>query len=378
MNILYVAAESSISGANKSMCILIENVRKKNNDVCVVLPGKGDIEKELKVRKIKYYIVNSKTWTVNINNDNFKTFLKCIAKKVYNLKAIKRIQMIIKENKIDIVHNNSISSYVGAIAGYREKCKVIWHIREFLEEDHGIKINRVFKHKKIINSANKIITISQCVYDKYEKIYNKDKMVLIYNGISVDEFSNQKDILKSDKIKLAVIGRISEGKGQKDLVDAIGLLKKEYQKRIEVYLVGYNESLYALKLKEQINSEKLEKIIHFSGIIYDIAKFYKDIDIIVVNSRNEAFGRTTVEAMLESCLVIGANTGGTKELTLNGKYGLLYEKGKANSLAEKIIWAIDNKKEANSIVKEAYQYANNNFTSLMNANNIMKIYEEVM
>lgn len=378
MNILYIAAESSISGANKSMCMLIENVKKKNYNVYVVLPGKGDIEKELKTRKIKYYIINSKPWTINIHNDNFRTFLKCIARKVYNLKAIKQIQKIIRENKIDIIHNNSISSYVGAIAGYNEKCKVIWHLREFLEEDHGIKISKVFKHKKIINLSDKIIAISQCIYNKYEKIYNKDKMVLIYNGISTDEFSNQKEILKNDKIKLAVIGRISEGKGQKDLVDAARLLNKTYQQKIEIYLVGSNDSDYALKLKEQIVNNNLNKIIHFNGIIYDITNFYKDMDIIVVTSRNEAFGRTTIEAMMECCLVIGANTGATKEIISNEKYGLLYEKGKADSLAEKIIWVIDNKKEANKIVKEAYCYADNYFTASMNANNIIKVYEELM
>lgn len=377
MNILFTAAESSISGANKSMCILIKNIRKHNNNVFVVLPNKGDIEKELKERHIEYFVVKSKPWTVDVKTNGLKCIIKSMKRQIYNFKAIRRIKKIIKEKDIDIVHNNSISAYVGPVAGKKGKCKVIWHIREFLEEDHGLKICKGFNHKKIINSSDKIITISKCVYNKYCKIYNKDKMIMIYNGINTDEFLYKKCFDKDKKIKIACIGRISEGKGQMELVKSIKLLDKKYKNKIEVYLVGNDNSEYAKKIKNFVQKNSLNDLISFTGNIYDIKEFYKKIDIVIVSSRNEAFGRTTIEAMLESCLVIGANTGGTEELIKNEKYGLLYDQGSEESLAKKICWAIDNEKIVNNIIENALVYAKDNFTGEKNAYSVLNVYNEL-
>lgn len=44
----------------------------------------------------------------------------------------------------------------------------------------------------------------------------------------------------------------------------------------------------------------------------------KKIDVELVCSRSEAFGRVTIESMMSSNPVIGANTGGTKELIIEG------------------------------------------------------------
>ena len=163
MNILYIAAESSISGANKSMCILAKKIEKEGNNVYVILPAPGPIENELKLRNIQYKIIYSKDWTVTLTNNPLMNRLRAIKRKIYNIKAIIEIRKYIKNKDINIVHNNSISSYVGAIAGYKEKCRVVWHLREFLEEDHGIKICEGFNHKKIINKADCIINISNAV-----------------------------------------------------------------------------------------------------------------------------------------------------------------------------------------------------------------------
>ena len=50
-------------------------------------------------------------------------------------------------------------------------------------------------------------------------------------------------------------------------------------------------------------------------------------DIGLTCSRNEAFGRTTVEALLMGKPVIGTNTGGTVDLISDGVDGLLYPPG---------------------------------------------------
>ncbi len=41
-------------------------------------------------------------------------------------------------------------------------------------------------------------------------------------------------------------------------------------------------------------------------------------------SENEGLGRVSIEAMFYGCLVIGRNSGGTKDFVFDGKTGLLF------------------------------------------------------
>lgn len=378
MNILYIAAESSISGANKSMCILAKKIEKEGNNVYVILPAPGPIENELKLRNIQYKIIYSKDWTVTLTNNPLMNRLRAIKRKIYNIKAIIEIRKYIKNKDINIVHNNSISSYVGAIAGYKEKCRVVWHLREFLEEDHGIKICEGFNHKKIINKADCIINISNAVYYKYKNIYDVKKMVMIYNGIEIKEFLNKKEILNKEKVNIAVVGRITEGKGQNALVNAINMMNENKRRELNVSLVGENKNKYAISLIKKVKKLKLEDIVKFDGVIYEISKCYSNMDIVIVTSRNEAFGRVSVEAMLEGCLVIASNTGANSEIISHMKTGLLYENNNDKDLKDKIEFAINNKKKSQIIAKNGQEYALNNFSSDKNASEILKIYKKIL
>lgn len=49
---------------------------------------------------------------------------------------------------------------------------VVWHIREFLEEDIGAKIVRFPERKKIINKSKHIIAISHAVEEKFQKKFH--------------------------------------------------------------------------------------------------------------------------------------------------------------------------------------------------------------
>lgn len=375
-NILYVAAESSISGANKSMCIVAEYMKNIGKNILIVIPKHGKIEKELEERGLDYEIIKSYSWAESINENKLKELIKGIIKKILNFTSIKKLERLIQDKEISIVHVNSLSSYVGIIAGKHNNCNIVLHIREFMEEDHGLKINYLYNDKKIVNYSTKIITISNSVYDKFSKIYNKDKMKMIYNGIKVEDFIFEKEILNNKNVNISIIGRIEEGKGQLELIEAINILKRKNITNLLIRIIGDNTSKYAMELVEKVKKYNIDEYVEFISPTNDIQRYYRDSDIVVVCSRNEAFGRVSIEAMLSSCLVIGANTAGTREL-VNNKFGLLYQQGNYMDLADKIEFAINNKKEVNEIIIQARKNAREKYNSIKNAENINDLYNSL-
>ena len=104
----------------------------------------------------------------------------------------------------------------------------------------------------------------------------------------------------------------------------------------------------------------------------------KNMDIELMCSICETFGRVTVEGMRNGLLVIGSNTGGTPEIIKDKYNGLLYEQGKPQDLAEKILSSINNKDEARKIAENAYQFSQTNFTPESNTKQIYEVIKEVL
>ncbi len=381
--ILIMGTDSNISGASLSMIYLIKYLKKQNIDVVAIIPGHGELEEIFKKENIDYYIEKSYSWIVDNKSSNIweyiKKYIKIIIKSILNFKAIYNVRKIIKKENIDIVHINTLYSYIGAIAAKKENKKLIWHIREFLEEDQ----NKKFAFRKyaynLIKKSDIIICISNTIYEKYSKIFKNNQMKVIYNGIDLDNFKpNRKEILNKPIHKFVLVGTIQEGKGQKELILAISRLIKDGYNNFILYLMGHKEKKYFKEIQEIIEKNNLNDYIKYIGLSKEVAKHMNEADISFVCSRYEAFGRVTIESMLSGCLVIGANTAGTKELVIDKKTGLLYEQGNIESLVVSIKEALNNKEVSNKIAHNSINYAKDNFNAKKNAEEIKKVYDELM
>lgn len=99
----------------------------------------------------------------------------------------------------------------------------------------------------------------------------------------------------------------------------------------------------------------------------------KTMDLELICSRSEAFGRVTIEAMLHSIPVIGANSGGTPELIIDKENGLLFQYGDIDELVDKIETLINNKVLYNQIMNKTAEYGRQ-FTIDRTANKILKTF----
>lgn len=382
--ILFVASDNNFtSGAFRSMATLNKVLNEKFGvETLVVLPNDtGDGVSLLKKYNIRYVFVKSYNWIVSavkeLNADEKQWFHDNLD---YNSIAIREIVNIIKEEKIDIIHINTTYSYVAAIAGKITNTPVVWHLREFLEEDQKRRIYDRETGYRIIGGADKIITISKALYNKYENILPKEKMQIIYNGIDEKSFFNeQKQIFNNDnKTVFFCAGIINENKGQFDLVEACGKMHEKLGNDFELVLVGACTDENKGKVLSIARKYNIEDKVVLAGRRNDVDQILQNADVAFMCSKFEAFGRVTVEAMLSGCLLIGANTGGTLEIVCDGKTGLLYEQGNADDLCDKICFALENKDKMREIAANGREKMHNEMTAEINAENIVNVYNEII
>lgn len=355
-------------------------MKRKGVEPTLIIPHRGPLEKVLRENNIKYERLTQYYWIINRDKPKtIKDSVKWAFKQIINFIQELRIYLIIKQREIDIVHINAVTSSNAYLAAKLSKTPIVWHIREFLEED----LNRTFRNrKKAISRLNKsdcVITVSDSVKNKYDKILNNDNIIRIYNGVDQTLYQDVKNnLFNKNIIILTLVGRYVPQKGHLEVIYALNKLVKHYKRAIKVRFVGDDRNeVFLTELKNLVEELELEEFIEFMGYRSDIYKVWAETDIALVTSKAEAFGRVTIEAMLAGALVIGANTEGTAEL-ISDKYGLLYKQGDYISLADKIVYAIDNQEKMKNIVLISKKYAQENFTSKKNADNIYQVYRNLL
>lgn len=380
--ILFISSDNNkVSGAFLCLVDLCDIlINKYGLDVFVILPYFGNGKSLLDAKNIPNYTINSFGWGIELSRNRDSKCLKEISdKKSVNEAAIRKISQFIKTNKFDIIHINSSYSYVGAVAALKENVPFVWHIREMLEEDQGNTMWDRKEANKLINKSNKVIAISSAVNSKYSQFIDSDRLVTVHDGVDVEKFYNpQKAIFNDFHIKLIFVGNIAAYKGIFDFADACILLNDSDFTDFEVLIVGAGDNQVIADIKNRFSKANMSDRVRFLGYQKDVEIFLNESDIFCMCSKSEAFGRTTVEAMLSGNLVIGANTAGTKDLIDDGVTGFYYEQGNAEDLCEKMLSAINNKSKSKEIAESGRQYMFETMSAERNAEEIYNLYMEIL
>lgn len=371
---LVATSSENFSGAAKCLLDLAIGLKKKGNSVVVLLPRKGAIESELNNASINYIVVHEyESWLSWGKYHRIKKILN-------NILGVPRIISIIKKHNIQLIHINAVTGgYSAAKAAYKCNIPVIWHLRESLEKDLGITFFNSNTSIGLIQKSTAIIAISNFIANTWKKRLNK-RIKVIYDGISINNYYVKDHHYNSDP-NILMYGRIVPQKGQLELVKAIKLMTSAVRPHVE--LAGKVEDKeYFKNINQYINNNSLSTI-KYVGSLKNIKEKLQNIDIVIVCSKAEGFGRVTIESMLAGCCVIAADTGASPEIITENVNGFLYKKGDYKELSAKIIKLIKDReymviaKNAQRIAKEKYSLTNglNMITSLYK--DVLTKYEEI-
>jgi glycosyltransferase involved in cell wall biosynthesis len=123
-----------------------------------------------------------------------------------------------------------------------------------------------------------------------------------------------------------VVGTLAPAKGQADAIRALAHLPGR-----TLRLVGPDQRGYADELRRLAG--ELGVAFELTGFSAEPARELAQAEVALTCARDEAFGRTTVEAMKLGVPVVAAASGGTLELVRDGETGILYPPGDVGALA---------------------------------------------
>ena len=336
INTLIVCHDRFMSGANRSLYDWLSSRDQSLISPIVLLPRRSPLFEE-QLKKI-----GCEVWTGNYTvpvrhlektapSEKVRDLVKYVYAKLVNPFQISRIARKAKERKISIVHSNSFATIFGAQLANKLEVPHVWHIREFGDLDHGFVHYKSFQVAKLCEKSNAIF-ISQVIKSHYERLFSFKSCCCITNRVAYDSrFNKTRNYIEDGLCNLLIVGYLSEAKGQLDAIEAVIKLHRSGYK-VHLYLCGEGDWG---QFSKDLSNEELSYI-SFLGYRSDVYAIRESIDIALVCSRMEAFGRVTIESLYYKNLVIGADSGCTPQIISNGINGYLYPTGDVDELVRVI------------------------------------------
>lgn len=359
-----------VGGGEKSNLVLLKNLDRSKFDPIIIFP-KGPYEEFVRGTKTKYDVSN-------IYLLRFRTL------PLYIFSLIKLFLKLKRGNPRFIYCNSIQSSHWGSPLGFLLGKPVIVHFRDWNVGLGSRFILRLFPSYFAI--ANSKAVRRKMLEENYMK---ENKSLTVYNAVDTSEFFpgdkynsfRKRYKFSRDDFLIGIVGRIDVWKGHLDLIEAVNLLKSVVE-NVRVVVVGDDswtkDTRFITKLKDKINKLGLQDKVTFTGFQKDIPMVLRSLDLVIIPSKNEPFGRLAIESMATGIPVVGTNGGGLPELIEDKKTGLLFREGDVKGLAEKIISVYNNKDLSHALVQRGFIKVNKEFGQSVYVEQLQKVFNLVL
>mgnify|MGYP006283153491 CR=1 FL=1 len=170
----------------------------------------------------------------------------------------------------------------------------------------------------------------------------RHKFFNLSDGIDTEIFKirkQRKETLRDDFPVVLLPARVTPSKGQRDLIEACNILKREGIRMFAV-MAGRIESLsYFKELKQMALRNAVHKNVLFLGELStrQLREWFEIAEVLAFPTyHNEGLGRVLIESQAMHTPPISYIIGGTPEAIINGETGYLVDKGDVNEFAAKL------------------------------------------
>ena len=287
---------------------------------------------------------------------------------------------ILKDYHFDIIHSNCSVIDLGGYLSCKLKIKHVWHLREFGDLDYNLHpIGGQWYERYTYRHADAYVAISKAIAAYFKNKVPPRKIHTIYNGVYQPHYLPISNHCNST-IQFLCAGLVSPAKNQKEIVLAVDELVnvRKVPYSFHLTIVGNQVQQYVEGLMSLIKDKNLNNYIDIMGEIDGIQSLAARMDVGIMPSRSEAFGRVTVEYQMQNLLVIANEAGANPELIENNVTGLLYPTGNYQSLADKMQWVMEHPLRMQEIAQKGMEHAHQFFTSKRNTREIYELYQKLL
>ncbi len=344
MHVLFVSHTAERMGAERSLLALVrEAVQARGHRVTVLTPDAGPLGAELAGAGAMVVVLPTRLWMGR--RYGLLAGAVRLAQALWSVPAYRRC---IGRTRPDLVVTNSAAVPAGAVAARLAGVRHVWVVRESLLTNPSLRsvLPRPAIARTIARLSESVIAISPYVarqlLDAAPGVGDRLRVIAPPVAAPAPPLAPAPALAPASPLapasslmpaspldrpalaRLVLFGRYSAEKGQRDAIEALGICRRQGHP-LRLRLVGVDGAA-GRTIDQLARANGVADLVEITGWVDDPAPMYAWADATLMLSRNEAYGRVTVESLMCGTPVIGYRAGATTEILADGG-GLLVEPG---------------------------------------------------
>jgi glycosyltransferase involved in cell wall biosynthesis len=331
MRVLYASHTSVMSGAEMTLLDLLRAM-PRDIETCVACPD-GELRLALDELGIRSVRITGTSGSLRLHPTHSSRALAETARSAAQLRcAASRFGA-------DVVHANSIrASLIASVTRGLAGPPMLAHLHDVLPAGGvGNAIAHVLARSSRVVLANSGYTAA----DFSRKSGGRGRVEVVDNPVDLERFDPSRVDPAATRARLDVpvsarlvgtVGQITPWKGQSDAIRAFARARREHPE-LQLVIAGaakfvdpgtrYDNEAYERSLRALTDELGVRDAVLFCGEIRDVPALMASLDVALVPSWEEPFGRVIIEAMAMGTPVLATDVGGPADIVSDGIDGLL-------------------------------------------------------
>jgi glycosyltransferase involved in cell wall biosynthesis len=334
VNVLYVNHTSEVSGGERSLLLLLGALPSRVRPL--VATPRGSLMAAVERLGAPVVPITGTAGSLRLHPLHTPRALAELAL------AAGQVRRAARRHRAELVHANSIRAGIVLGLARRSLPATVVHVRDCLPP--GALSSATLR--LIASSATTVVANSRYTARSVLEAAPAARTEVVYNAVDlrrwdparIDRGEARRRLqaeLGSDldrRLLLGVVAQISPWKGQDTAIEALRLLVAEGIDA-QLLLIGsakfvaratrFDNERYVAELRASIARAGLEDRVSWLGEREDVPQLMRALDILLLPSREEPFGRALIEAMALGVPVLATNVGGPGEVVEDGVQGRL-------------------------------------------------------
>ena len=367
IRVLFIDHTAQLGGGELALLRLLSSLDRSRIEPVVVLAEEGPLLVALREAGIAVQVLPLDAEIRDAKKDALGLAgLLGRAAAIPRLRAYsRRLAVVAKELRVDVVHCNSLKSDIyGGLAGRRASVPVVWHVRDRIDDAY-LPVAAVWLLRVLLRRwSDAVVTDTQGVQDTL-RLPPRHLAAVIPSGLSAGFIAR----VVGPRVahvppRIGLIGRLAPWKGQHVFIEAAArLIARGIEARFRI--VGsalFGEHAYEAQLRVRAGELGLAHYVEFAGF-RDVADELAGLDLLVHASTSpEPFGQVILEGMAAGIPVIATDAGGPREIITHDRTGLLVPMGDAQALAAAIEGLLRDPVRAGALATAGREHALANYT----------------
>jgi len=300
------------------------------------------------------------------------------------LLQVPALRRIVSDFKPDVIHANEFHSVPQAVAMTKgTQIPVTGHVR--------LEITPRQIETYCMRRCSRIVTVSRAVKSLFSTTDLENRVDVVYNGVDLSQFSPVGTASPTippgfsarpgaSTLKVGLFGLISPRKNQLLAAEAVALARSRGAD-VRLLLAGdafKTTEAYGAQLRERLAQVDLKEASVLLPFQKDVAGLYRSIDINLLISSAEGFGRTIAEAAATRRPSIGARTGGIPELIEDTRTGWLVQEGDVKELADLLVKLAADLPSVQRAGLAAREFVETRFTIEAHAKAMLEVWQKAI